>query len=479
MYPHALAAPGWTTTGNKNNIDILDDIRGMVSVRSTIFVLLSLVGGLASAPFARAQEVPDPALTAITLDQQRAALRKANAEADAAELSALKAAVPGLPTPGQAKAESGAGAAEALALSALQMGYASARILDAVVERADQSPTAVYVSAGATLPSLAELGAYRDRQSSLESALRAILDDPIAGPEVGIGTDYKINMPGAPIVAAGQIASFVLGALQTNHTASPVNVTAPTDADAVAALLWAGAPIVRPLEPHRPAVETRAALATEVAGLETARRDIEPSRQICLVLNAEVDAAKAEDKPALRLRYVRQLDQCAQLALVTAAYDAFVATYRAADGLVMDRVAKQMDIEARLAGEEPVLLVQAGRAAAGGYTQGNLFSTIGANPYHVTVASVVSWQLLEGDGTLIRAGWEPLYSGYQRVAEVDRLINGSNRVSERRHRRIVGAPAHSDDQLPGRPCWIRAATAGEARCVQSTAAASPLSPLAR
>lgn len=188
--------------------------------------------------------------------------------------------------------------------------------------------------------------------------------------------------------------------------------------------------------------------------LSDERQRLEPGRAVCVAMKAEIDGAKeAADKAALRNRYASPLNLCAQVELAANTYDAFVQSYGAGGGSKLHTGMQQMDIQRRL-GSHRLLLVSLVAPQAASYTQSNVFSTLGAMPFHVTTASVLAWRLVDGQGEVVDARWACLYSGYQQITEVDRAVNGPDRMSERRHRRRLGQSRPEDEGMAQRPAWV-------------------------
>ncbi len=423
--------------------------------------------GLLATPVWGQDAPTQPAAPPSPLQQQRddAKLRAEIADFQAKEAESRASIIPDPPTAGVTKAEAGAGEPEALILATLQVQFAASEIVESVGPIIDEKKLPVAVAAGSTLPSDAEAQAFDLRTSALKTFLddagKIEVDIPRPRASERFASQALTSfVPGATLT---NIAASALSWLQTSTTIAGVSLTKPEDATLVSAFLWAGNGRLQTLDGLRVHRDTRKGVEDTLTELAQLRGELERSRGNCAIMRARIDATKDDAKAALQALYAGALVSCGQIDAAIAAYDAFTGSYKAGDGDRLQLVLSQKEMARRI-GTGLVLLVSIPRQEAAAYTQTNVFSSLGAIPYHVTAATDITWRLVDSEGTLIRAGFGSRYSGYQPISEVDRLVNRGNRVSERRHRRLIGRPSDNDSALPTVGCWAQSATSRPVGC---------------
>lgn len=410
---------------------------------------------------------PTPPVPPTALEQRRdeAVIRAAIAKAESEEAASRASMLPKPPTVGATTASEGAGEPEAMILATLQVQFAAADIVQQLGATFDTNSHPTFVAAGSTLPSVAEAEAFDLRTDALEAFLSRASEIEIAIPEPRRSNLMAVEAGQGflPISTLTTIAASAISWLQTTTTVGGVALTKTEDATLVSAFLWAGGGRLQPLDGVRISTETSRAVTGRLDALARLRGLLEVPRGNCAIMRARIDAKKDDAKTALEALYAGALVSCGQVDAAITAYDAFTSTYKAGDGDRLQLVLAQKEITRRI-GTGMVLLVAIPRQEAAAYTQTNVFSALGAIPYHVTAATDLHWRLVKNDGSLVRAGFGSRYSGYQPISEVDRLVNREGRASERRHRRILGQSSPADRALPTLGCWAQSAAGPPAGC---------------
>jgi hypothetical protein len=379
-------------------------------------------GVLIWASSVAAQEDAEPAApkTAAELRLERLQNERAIAEAEKAIRDARDVAIPSSGNEGTTSAGDGAGQPEALALASRQFDQIAQRIAG----RPALQNVSVLVTSGTTRPTTE---AYQSFLGHVE-ALKAELDEAQRSAKE-IENAGRSNIVGStPVAAIVPVASALLSYLRSDYDIAGVDVHGLDDAALIAALVAQGEHKLQPLDQAAISTTTRSELRTILNSLQGSRRSLNTALGRCDELRADRDVdlseAKDEEKPAVRRRYIVPLGHCATVEAAEANYAQFLSTYSTADGAAMKAVFEQAQLDAALK-RGGLLYVKVHQTAGAAYTQANFFASLGAMPYHVTVASVVSWQFVGSDGQVADAGFERVYDGYRRIDQVDELLNPS------------------------------------------------------
>lgn len=340
-------------------------------------------------------------------------VEKEIAEAQQAIRAAEGSVVPSSGIAGTTTAGAGAGEAEVLALGALQFDRA-AREIKSQLRKPAGSP--LLIAVGTLRPDVSAYTLFKIRQETL---LRDLVN---ARPLANQISSEKSATP------ALMIGGAILSYFRSNFSVTGVKIEGLDDAALVAAMVANGEQLIRPLEQNAVPAAAIDEVRRALDALSMARRELEPARSECIRIRAELEAdqaeAEAKDRPRIRARASSLVDKCSTLDAVLAAYSTFVSDHAATGGAAIGAVLKQAHLSAVL-GQSDLLLVKVHDTAGSSYTQQNFFSTvIGQMPFHVTAASVISWQLLGPDGQVKDAGWQPMYEGYRQVGEVPIVLNG-------------------------------------------------------
>lgn len=384
------------------------------------FLLMAGASAHAQTPPVEGETPPSPAeqrRTELELERDIAKLEQ--------EIRTLR--TPTLPesgVEGEMNVGDGAGEAEAMVLAARHLGDVGTRIIS---DLAPGMHGPVFVAGGDVFPDQTPLRVYEVRHAALTAQLgRArLIADQITAPGLGIAESGGRKGVGA-LSAAIPLINSLLSYFRSDYAAAGLDVPALDDAALVAAVLAAEPPgQARRLQPMTGPVsrEVAVALSSELLALDEARSGLEPGRRRCVQMRA-----LAEEEEAAAGRLASRLDLCAQLDLALSAYQTFGEELAADDGAQLGALLRLRQVARNLdqAGAS-VLLVRLHASTGGSFKQTNVFSALGAMPFHVTTSTIASWRQLDGQGQLVAAGWRPAYSGYRRLQEVDELINGPRR----------------------------------------------------
>lgn len=342
------------------------------------------------------------------------------AEAEKAIRDANSTLIPTSGVEGTVTIGEGGGGPEVLAIAARQMEDGAFRIISQTKDPGDRG---LWVATGAEVPETTAWQFFVVRQEALEASLKATTD-ALATAESGPRSAYSGMGVGTAISAASALLSY----LRSDFSVAGVAVTGLDDAALAAAVIAAAPGRIQLLDTASIQSSTLIDIHDRLKGLDVLRDRLEPARLSCVetdrALEAALEGADTDDaKARIRRGFVERLDACRQIKALIADYDAFVAFYASDDGALMGKVIQQAELSKRMT-ERDLLLVKLHQVSGAGYTQINLVSHLGGMPYHVTTASVISWQRLNSDGRVTDSGWVPLYFGYRRLGDVDKIING-------------------------------------------------------
>ena len=385
------------------------------------------------APVASAQDAPPEPPTARERRLAEVKVERQIAEEEALLADARRKLIPASGIDGEVARGEGAGEAEVLALGARQFDVGARRI----IRQLELPATPLLITTGATRP---DTTAYKLFDLRADALLATLTDldrtaAAIQGGRRGVGD----------VLAIG---SSLLSYFRSDFSVAGIAVEGMDDAALAAAVMANGGNHVTPLDVGAVSTVTLVKIRDQLAELDRRRLALEGARRTCVevkagyeaaLANAETDAARA----VLRRDNARTLEMCAVLEAGVAAYVSFATEYSSADGAAsLVTILKQAETAHRLKSGD-LLVVKVHGAAGSGYTQVNLISHLGGMPFHVTSASVVSWQRYDPAGLLTDAGWMPLYDGYRRLGQVDALINACRNGSAR-DREACGALPSAD-----------------------------------
>lgn len=87
-------------------------------------------------------------------------------------------------------------------------------------------------------------------------------------------------------------------------------------------------------------------------------------------------------------------------------------------------IARQSAIKRKLDGGSVLVIVELHKVAGTGYTQKNLWSSLGANPFFVMGGAVASYVALDGaSGKVLGAQMLPVHGGYHSVSDIPAVVN--------------------------------------------------------
>lgn len=388
------------------------------------------------------------------------AARKAQAEADKAEYDAqaakysaqeekVKAANAGLTgsgISGKADAGANAGAAEASILSAMAINKTAKDI-------AGLMPSdSVVIFAGKDAPDLTLAQLFNLR----ESGLNLSFDEADHGYHAALAAEQTYKPPPkgsppsrflelAPVVTALTGLSSIVSFFKTDYSVGGVTVS--TD-DYMLAVAVAGALTPRAvIAGQQVDVEAAKKIQARLAVLQQRSADAAKTKGLAVQRAGELTAKPPKHPPAgappadlkrLAANYQQAADN---LQTAIDRYDAFIADIlgKPASGSgdsKKDAVPAKLPLDAIIAQESTRLALEsAGHAlylrvhggTGGYYAEHNLWTGLGAMPFHVTGAAVVSYSEVNANsGKVEQAGLRPMACGYRTPAEVQKLISAAS-----------------------------------------------------
>lgn len=388
--------------------------------------------------------------------------------------SARGGIIPDPPKGGTTTTEAGAGEPEAMILAARQIRTAAVQIVSAL---STWGAKPIFVTSDSAFPSIQERQIFDIRYKALSDQLteaaaistrimavggsspRNRYLDSLSRQQHNLFSSQEMAAFPGGVATAAQLATSVLSWFATDYTIEGVEVADVDTNDLVSAVLWAGAGRIKTLDAGPLSTDVITGMETRLTALQTKRTALEPARQRCLAWDAEaaaaIEAAPADSKAAARARFAERLNLCGTMTPAIASYDAFGTTYGSAGDDKLLKVMQQMELEKRLGRDGQILMVSTSGVTGASYTQSNIVSTLGGMPFHVTTTSEVVWQLRDRAGEYLDGDVITAYSGYQRLPDIDTLVNGCNAVNQRRQRSPGGQAACPTPAL-ARPEWVMA-----------------------
>lgn len=162
-----------------------------------------------------------------------------------------------------------------------------------------------------------------------------------------------------------------------------------------------------------------------VLGIGTRARG---NQQVFERRQAEIEKA-AGDKPDdnQKAEVAKMKQAAATWKSVADSSDAWVKQVSTSDdkgNSILSGVLRQGVIKQKLDSGAFLLLVTLHATAGGGYTEKNLWSSLGASPFHVMAGAVGSYQLIDGpSGNVLASAFRPHHGGYLSVDKISAHVN--------------------------------------------------------
>lgn len=389
------------------------------------------------APLDPAEQANKDALTDAKSAKELAEARKAEIDAEHAELKAKFGDIPASGISGGVKIGDKAGALETSLLATRAMMTAATKLADAIKGTPFAAPPVrLLVFPAGEIPSFQATAAFMAQKAALATGLQnAIRSAEDVRKLEGRGTAESLAAIGLGLEAATKL----LGFFKSDFEVAGSELTA----DHLLLAEAAGGELRKRFGPDTQiffkSMFNPSAIVNVGTGLPAEFQLLSALRSKAAttltdtekhIATLEQDIAKAGDVPAERETKQKNTAMLAAergaldtLKTATQAYDTFLGKFFAPDEKTLAFIKEYEIWKASQEASSYVLIVKLHKAGGSQYIEKNLWTTFGKMPFKVMGGVIVSYSLFDGpSGALLQSGVVPVHGGYVNANEVEALF---------------------------------------------------------